>query len=86
MAVEAATIHGVYPTTRRPGLNPTRLKQWVQTLRKGTASADGLRFVEFPWLGPSPVPECILEAEDYSGTKLRIHLKSYATARADATR
>jgi hypothetical protein len=35
-------------------------------------------FVEFPWMSAAPVPECILEAEDGDGHKLRIHLKGEA--------
>jgi hypothetical protein len=33
-------------------------------------------------MGAAPVPECILEAEDQVGRKLRVHLKGSATAQA----
>lgn len=82
MAAEAAAIHGVRATARRLRLNATKLKKWVQTLAQGQASKDEARFVEVPWLGPTAVPECILEAEDPVGKKLRIHLKGEATSQA----
>jgi hypothetical protein len=82
MAVEAATIHGVHATSRRLRLNSTQLKQQMQSLGKTEAAQDGPRFVELPWLGAGPVPECILEAEDQVGRKLRIHLKAAATTQA----
>jgi len=84
MAVEAAMVHGVQPTARRLRLNPTKLKEWVQTLAQGQASQPKTRFVELPWREAAPVSECILEAEDQAGKKLRIHLKGGATAQAAA--
>jgi len=83
MAVKAAASHGVWATARRLGLNATRLKQWAQRLAPVDAEQDQ-RFVELPWLGAAPIPECVLEAEDQAGRKLRIHLKGPATAQAAA--
>jgi len=82
MAVDVASIHGVHTTARRLRLNPTRLKGQMQTLAEGRASEGGPRFVELPWPGAALAPECILEAEDPAGRKLRIHLKGSATAQA----
>jgi len=82
LAAEAASIHGVYSTARRLRLNPTKLKEWVQRFAQGQVSEDGPGFVELPWLGAAAVAECILEAEDRVGRKLRIHLKGGATAQA----
>jgi hypothetical protein len=82
MAVEAAAVGGVYATARRLRLNPTRLKGRMQAAGQGQAWEEGPRFVELPFVGAPPLPECILEAEDQSGTKLRIHLKGGATAQA----
>ena len=82
MAVEAATVHGVHPTARRLRLCPATLKERMQTFGQGEASEDGPRFVEFPVLGAGLAPECILEAEDQGGRKLRIQLKGGATAQA----
>ena len=81
MAVKAATRYGVQSTARRLGLNSTRLKQWAQRLAPVEVEEDQ-RFVELPWPGAAPLAECILEAEDESGRKLRIHLKGPATAQA----
>jgi hypothetical protein len=83
MAVKAAASHGVPATARRLGLNAMRLKQWAQRLVPVDAEQDQ-RFVEMPWLGAAPIPECVLEAEDQAGRKLRIHLKGPATAQAAA--
>jgi hypothetical protein len=83
LAAKAAARHGVPATARRLGLNATRLKQWAQRLTPVEAEEDQ-RFVELPWLGTAPIPECILEAEEQSGRKLRIHLKGPATAQAAA--
>jgi hypothetical protein len=82
MAAKCASIHGVYATARELRLNATRLKEQLQTLGQGQASDETPDFVEFPWMGTAPVPECILEAEDQSGRKLRVHLKGSATAQA----
>lgn len=82
MAVRAATVHGVYATARRLRLNPTALKKRMVTHRQENATDDAPQFLEFPWPGSMPATECILEAEDQAGRKLRIHLKGGATAQA----
>jgi hypothetical protein len=82
MAAEAVTIHGVHATARELRLNATRLKEQLQALGQDRASEATLGFVEFPWMGTTPMPECILEAEDQAGRKLRVHLKGSATAQA----
>ena len=85
MAAKAASIHGVYATARELRLNATRLKEQIRSLGQGRTSElrEQVRslgqdrdaektpgFVEFPWLGATPVSECILEAEDREGGKL----------------
>lgn len=82
MAAEAAAIHGVYATARELRLNPTRLKEQLQALAPSHTSHQTPNFVEIPWMGATPVPECILEVEDELGRKLRVHLKGAATAQA----
>ena len=82
MAVKAAVSHGVQSTARRLGLNSTRLQKQVHRLAPAQAAQGPGGFVELPWLGAAPIPECILEVEDHSGRKLRIHLKGPATAQA----
>lgn len=82
MAVKAAARHGVQATARHLRLNSTRLKQWVRRLTSAQAVEDQAHFVELPWAGMAAVAECLLEAEDQAGRKLRIHLKGPATAQA----
>ena len=83
MAVGAAAVHGVYATARRLRLNPTTLKKRMPIREERHAISDATRFVELPWLGTTSAPECILEAEDQAGKKLRIHLKGGATTQAE---
>lgn len=82
MAVGAARVHGVRATAKQLRLNATKLKKRMRTLRQGRVSEDRPDFVELPWLGAAPVSECVLEAEDRTGRKLRIHLKGAATTQA----
>jgi hypothetical protein len=82
MAAEAASIYGVNATARELRLNSTRLKEQLHALGPSPAPEDTPGFVEFPWLGAIPVSECILEAEDGEGSRLRIHLKGGAISQA----
>ena len=82
MAAEAASIHGVRATARELRLNATRLKEQLHSLGQDRASEETPGFVEFPCLGATALPECILEAEDGDGGKLRIHLKGGAISQA----
>jgi hypothetical protein len=82
IAVDAAIVHGVHGTARHLRLNATSLRNQMERLGENRPSADTPGFVELPWLQMSPTAECILEAEDQAGRKLRIHLKGEATAQA----
>lgn len=82
LAVDLAANHGVHTTARRLRLNATRLKEQMRRLARSPASEGEPRFVELPWSGATLTPECILEAEDRAGKKLRIQLKGSATAQA----
>ena len=82
MAAKAASVHGVHATARELRLNSTRLKEQLHAFGQGQSPEETPGFVEFPWMGAAPVPECILEAEDQTGRKLRVHLKGSATAQA----
>ena len=84
MAVKVAARHGVQATARRLGLNATRLQKQVRRFAPTQAAEDQSGFVELRWPGAAPIPECLLEAEDHAGRKLRIHLKGAATAEAAA--
>lgn len=84
-AVEAAREHGVHRTAAALRLNATALKQRVQARRIGVPRAAqpeqaAPTFVELPVATAAIAPECIMEAEDGAGTKLKIHLKGGATA------
>jgi hypothetical protein len=82
MVVKVAVRQGVQATARRLGLNSTRLRAQVLKFAPTQAAEDQSGFVELRWPGAAPIPECLLEAEDHSGRKLRIHLKGAATAQA----
>lgn len=84
MAAEAASVHGVDAAARELGLNPTRLRERLDSFGQSRASEETVGFVELPWMGAVSLPECILEAEDQVGRKLRVHLKGSATSQAAA--
>lgn len=85
LAAKVASVHGVHATARQLRLNPTRLRAWMETLRQDQAAEVSPRFVELPGLEAAHgACECILEAEDLAGRKLRIHLKGEATRQAAA--
>ncbi len=89
-AVKAAGAFGVHRTARALGVDYYALKKRVEgkpggakragrrpaaTASKGSAATGGTTFVELPpaaWPGSG---ECIMELEDASGAKLRVHLK-----------
>jgi hypothetical protein len=81
-AARAALVHGIGATARQLRLNATKLKEWLDKLARDRASAEATGFVELPWFQAAAVPECLVEAEDRLGTRLRIHLKGPATAQA----
>lgn len=83
LAVGAAAVHGVDATARQLRLNPSTLQKRMPTGEPGQAIREATRFVELPWLGSTPAAECILEAEDRAGRKLRIHLTGAATTQAE---
>lgn len=82
MAAKAAEIHGVQSTARRLRLNAARLKQRMPSPVQGPTLQEMPHFVELPWSGLPTVSECLLEAEDGEGSKLRIHLKGEAISQA----
>jgi hypothetical protein len=82
MAARAAAIYGVQSTARCLRLNAARLKQRMDSPEQGQTFPEVARFVELPWPGVPAVSECVLEAEDGDGSKLRIHLKGEAISQA----
>ena len=84
MAVEAAVTGGVGATARQLRLNPRKLKERMPAAEAEPARPEQPQFVEWPWVEGTALPECVLEAEEPDGTKLRIHLKATATREASA--
>jgi hypothetical protein len=84
MAVDTAIVEGVGETARWLRLNPMKLKERMQAAVKHSGKEEQPHFVEWPWMEGTALPECVLEAEAPSGSKLRIHLKAAATMQAAA--
>jgi hypothetical protein len=81
LAVELATSCGVHRTSKALGLDYYSLKKRIEL----SASGDRLRspratpFVELTVPAKSSGSECVLELEDASGAKMRVHLKGVET-------
>jgi hypothetical protein len=73
-AAELARTHGINRTARALRLDYYSLKK-----RVAAAARSGERVPEFvellPGGIPTPQPECLIEVEDPSGAKLRIHMQ-----------
>ena len=80
VAAAAAARDGLSKTARELGLSHPDLKAQVQRRANGFGATGQVRpeFVQLPLTAGSG-PECIVEAEDGSGRKLRIHLRGGAT-------
>lgn len=73
---------GVHLTARTLRIDYYGLKRRVEEASMTTGvpiGGEGTAFVELP--GPFPVPsgECLVELEDDSGAKMRVHLKGTET-------
>jgi hypothetical protein len=92
-AVELAGVYGLCRTARVLRLDYPALKRRVQAagVQRSPPPAPGMTFVELvpperSWpaagsrsrLEATGVPECILECENVSGAKMRVHLKGAA--------
>ena len=81
VAVEAATEHGINKTSKALRLNHSALQAETRKRAHGILAGDAPgEFVELAVPTVRGDPECIVEADNGSGTKLRIHLKGGATA------
>lgn len=76
-SVEVARSYGVNQTARALGLGYYGLKQRLDAGFAGTAveQAPVASFVELVGASSAVDPECLVEVESASGTKMRIHLK-----------
>lgn len=74
-AAELAAKYGVHRTARSLKLDYYSLKKRVDAAA-ARPETSGSPFVELP-AALAPVPECVMEWEDHTGT-LRVHLKGYS--------
>lgn len=81
-AVEGAQEFGVHPTAKALGLDYYSLKQRLDKATAESAAPDlpSDGFVELVPALAGMTPECLLELEDASGTKMRLHCKGMVAA------
>ena len=73
-AAELASAYGIHRTARALRLDYYSLKKHVAAAARSGERAP--EFVEIlPGGLPAPRPECLIEVEDGSGVKMRIHLQ-----------
>jgi hypothetical protein len=81
-AVEAARKFGLHPTAKALGLDYYSLKRRLDDIVVDSAvpSLASHGFVELMPSIAANTPECLLELEDASGTKMRLHCKGLTAA------
>jgi len=82
-AASCATEYGAYRTARALGLDSGKLKRRIGPGKKGRrkkASPRQPAFVEVAPARPTATPECVLEVESRTGTRLRIQLRDIPLA------
>ena len=77
-AVRLAANHGLHKTARALHLDYGDLKKHLEATVGGAAVRPVASFVELVPAAPAALPECVVELEGRSGTKLRIHFKGTA--------
>jgi hypothetical protein len=82
-AVKAAGTYGIHRTARALRVDYYTLKKRVEATTAGAASkaatdAAGVTFLELPTSAWPGAGECVLEMEDPSGAKMRVHFKGAA--------
>ena len=75
-AVELARQHGIYAVAHPLRLDYTRLKQRLGGVPKRRQKASKPAFIEFIGSGSAALPECVIEFESRTGSKMRIHWKA----------
>jgi len=75
-AVELARQHGIYAVAHPLRLDYTRLKQRLGGVPKRRQEASKPAFIEFIGSGSAALPECVIEFESRTGSKMRIHWKA----------
>ena len=75
MAVDLAREHGVAPIARGLRLDYYSLKKRLEAGRPPATGTPAPAFVEVLAGGPAAPADCVVEVENASGTRMRIHLK-----------
>jgi hypothetical protein len=75
-AVELARQYGVYAVAQPLRLDYTRLKQRLGGIPKRQRQASKPAFIELIGDGPATLPECVIEFESATGSKMRIQWKA----------
>jgi hypothetical protein len=75
-AVELARQHGVYAVAHPLRLDYTRLKQRLGVIPKRRQKANKPTFIELIGGGSATLPECVIEFESTTGSKMRIQWKA----------
>ncbi len=75
-AVELARQHGIYAVAHPLRLDYTRLKQRLNGLASRPRKPTKPAFVELIGSGAATLPECVIEFESASGSKMRIQWKA----------
>lgn len=77
LAINAARREGVTRTAQQLHLDAGKLKRFlVAADGRGRRAARRPRFVELIAPAPASSPECLIELESASGSKMRIHWKA----------
>jgi hypothetical protein len=75
-AAELARQHGIYAVAHPLRLDYTRLKQRLGDIPKRQQKANKPSFIEFLGGGSATLPECVIEFESATGSKMRIQWKA----------
>jgi hypothetical protein len=75
-AVELARQHGIYAVAHPLRLDYTRLKQRLDGIPARPRKPAKAAFVELIGDGAATLPECVIEFESASGSKMRIQWKA----------
>jgi hypothetical protein len=74
-AVELARQHGVYAVAHPLRLDYTRLKQRLSGTASRPRKGNNPAFIELIGPPPAALPECVIEFESASGSKMRVQFK-----------
>jgi hypothetical protein len=75
-AVELARQHGIYAVAHPLRLDYTRLKQRLGGIPKQVGKENKPAFIEWIDSGSATLPECVIEFESATGSKMRIQWRA----------